>query len=73
MVTCVTLLPPSLPSGYELERKDSPGEFVNLTSLLSSQGTMDFMLVRNIREYFVLVAVDHVTCCRKIIDVRRGK
>lgn len=48
---------PSFPSGYELERKDSPGEFVNLTSSLSNQGTMDFMLVRNISECFVLVGL----------------
>lgn len=70
MVTCVTPSP-SLPSGYELERKDSPGEFVNLRSSLSNQGTMDFMLVRNISEYPVPVAaIDHVTHYRKIIGIR---
>ena len=31
-------------TGYELERKDHPGQFVDLNSKLKSQGTMDFAL-----------------------------
>ena len=36
-------------SGYELERKNYPGQFVDLSSDLKSQGTMDFVL-KHIRE-----------------------
>ena len=31
-------------SGYELEPKGRPGQFVELSSTLKSQGTMDFVL-----------------------------
>ena len=37
-----------LHTDYELEKKDYPDELVDLSSTLSSQGTMDFVLVRNI-------------------------
>lgn len=34
--------------GYELEKKDKPGFAVDLSSSLESQGTLDFILVKNI-------------------------
>jgi hypothetical protein len=34
--------------GYELERKDSPGVPVDLSSTLKTQGTLDYVLVKNI-------------------------
>ena len=34
--------------GYELERKDRPGIAVDLSSTIESQGTLDFMLVKNV-------------------------
>jgi hypothetical protein len=34
--------------GYELERKDSPGIPVDLQSTLKAQGTLDYVLVKNI-------------------------
>jgi hypothetical protein len=46
--------------GYELEKKDSPGEFVNLKSSLSSQGTLDFILVRNTGQLSTLASNDDV-------------
>jgi len=44
---------PSL-AGYELERRDSPGQAVDLSSTLESQGTLDFILVKNVGEYVQL-------------------
>ena len=35
-------------AGYELERKDSPGVPVDLNSTLKAQGTLDYVLVKNI-------------------------
>ena len=37
--------------GYELERQQSPGIPVDLTSSLETQGTLDFVLVKNVGEY----------------------
>ena len=37
-----------LPPGYELERKDNPGVPVDMSSTLRSQGTLDFVLIKNI-------------------------
>lgn len=34
--------------GYELERKDNPGVPVDMSSTLRSQGTLDFVLIKNI-------------------------
>ena len=39
------------PVGYELERRDSPGQAVDLSSTLESQGTLDFILVKNIGKF----------------------
>jgi len=39
VVTCI---------GYELDRKDSPGFPVDLSSTLESQKTLDFVLVKNL-------------------------
>ena len=41
-------------AGYELEKKDSPGVAVDLSSSLHSQGTLDFMLVKNVGELILL-------------------
>jgi len=48
-ISCSTSL-----AGYELERRDSPGQAVDLSSTLESQGTLDFILVKNIGEYVQL-------------------
>ena len=37
-------------SGYGLEKKDAPGVAVDLDTTLKAQGTLDFILVKNIGE-----------------------
>lgn len=47
-----------LPTDYELEKKDYPDELVDLSSTLASQGTMDFVLVRNISKcMYILMCI----------------
>ena len=39
-------------AGYELERQDKLGLAVDLRSTLASQGTLDFILVKNVGAYY---------------------
>ena len=63
---CITHPSLCFHTGYELERKDSPGVPVDLSSTLRAQGTLDYVLVKNItRKREILhkakISVAHIT------------
>ena len=58
---------PYLSEGYELEKKDTPGQVVDLSSMLKQQNTLDFVLVGMYMYVYMCMCTNvyvHVLCCK---------